>query len=200
MLGRMLLELGDVAQAIMRLEAALLLDPTSVAPEFELARAHALLGEWAQVDEIHARPQLDALTRAISRARLALWRRERAPVAPADTPPDSYQRLWCEVLTTPSLSPDQRAWMRGRTDKATGRLRTLFWQRNAEVLAFVGDGDAALDAVEQTLAVGLIDLTWIDRCPLFDDARTSPRWRPVRAALAERIAPIAAALDVTVQP
>ena len=50
---------------------------------------------------------------------------------PEATPPDSYQRLWCGVLTTPVLDDAQRAFMHNRTATAAGRLRTLFWQRNA---------------------------------------------------------------------
>ena len=68
MLGRTLLELGDAPQAIMRLEAALLLDPTSVAPEFELARAHALLGDWVRADEIHGSARSSTARPARTRA------------------------------------------------------------------------------------------------------------------------------------
>ena len=196
MLGRLLLELGDARQAISRLEAALLFDPTSVAPEFELARAHALLGEWAKCDEILARPSLNAGTGAISRARFALWRKAPAPVAPEATPPSSYQRLWAQVLTVPRLDDEQRAFMSERTTTAKGRLRALFLQRNAEVFAFVGDTEAAMTAVSEAFDAGLIDILWIDRCPLFAEMQVDTRWSPLRDRVMERIRPIADTLGV----
>ncbi len=196
MLGRILLEIGDPDQAIARLEAALSLDPTAVAPEFELARAHAAVGDWARCDEILARPLLDADSRNISRARFALWRRAAAPCASDTTPPDSYQRLWCQVLEKPTLDDAQRAFMSHRTRTAGKRLRALFWQRNAEVFAFVGDVEHALDSFEGALDAGLIDVLWADRCPVFDAMHASPRWPALRARLGARVKPIAEALGV----
>lgn len=196
MLGRILLEIGDPDQAIARLEAALSLDPTAVAPEFELARAHAAVGDWPRCDDVLARPLLDEGSRNISRARFALWRHAPAPCAPDATPPDSYQRLWCQVLTTPALDDSQRAFMSNRTRTAGKRLRALFWQRNTEVYAFVGDVEQALASFEGALDAGLIDVLWADRCPVFDAMRASPRWPALRARLVERVTPIPHALSV----
>jgi serine/threonine-protein kinase len=197
MLGRILLEIGDARQAISRLEAALSFDPTAVAPEFELARAHALLGDWAKCDEILTRPSLNAGTGAISRARFALWRALPPPVPPDATPANSYQRLWCQILTTRALDEGQRAFMNERTTTAAGRLRALFWQRNAEVLAFVGEHEAALRAVFGAIDAGLIDILWVDRCPLLADLRTDPRWAELRTRVVERVRPIAEVLGFT---
>jgi serine/threonine-protein kinase len=196
MLGRIMLEVVDPQKAIERLEAALALDPSSVAPEFELVRAHALLGDWKKCDEILARPMLDPATLAIQRARLALWRRAPAPVATDTTPPDSYQRLWCGVLTTPKLDDAQRAFMENRTSTTNGRLRTLFWQRNAEVFAFVGEIDHALDATEGAYDSGLFDVLWADRCPILEPLRANARWPALRSKIADRAAPIAAVLGL----
>ena len=199
MLGRLLLEIGDARQAITRLEAARLYDPTSIAPEFELARGHALLGEWEKCDEILSRPSLDAGTGAISRARFALWRGASAPVPPDATPPNSYQRLWCQVLTRRRLDDEQRAFMTERTTTAAGRLRALFWQRNTEVFAFVGEKESALNGVLCAFDAGLIDILWIDRCPLLAELRDDDRWASLRGRVIERVLPIADALGVTVQ-
>ena len=139
---------------------------------------------------------LDAASRNISRARFALWRRAPAPAPPETTPADTYQRLWCQVLTSPALDDEQRAFMTKRTETAGKRLRALFWQRNAEIFAFVGEVDRALDSFSGALDAGLIDVLWADRCPLFDALRASPRWPPLRERLADRVAPIARALGV----
>jgi serine/threonine-protein kinase len=73
--------------------------------------------------------------------------------------------------------------------KVTGRVRRrpiFFRQMRAEMCAYSGDHDAALTALEEAAALGLIDLVWLDRCPLFEPLRVAARFAQVRAGVAAR--------------
>jgi serine/threonine-protein kinase len=95
------------------------------------------------------------------------------------------------------LTDAQLEFMGERARKAGGRLRGLFLQRNAEVFAYFGEVGHTLECVDAALDAGLIDLLWLDRCPLFDNVRLDARWPTLRARLVERVTPIAAELNVT---
>ena len=75
--------------------------------------------------------------------------------------------------------------------KVTGRVRRrplFFRQLKAEALAYVGDEGGALAAIEDAASLGLLDLVWMDRCPLFQAMRGSRRFAEARAQVAERAA------------
>jgi len=77
---------------------------------------------------------------------------------------------------------------------ASGRIRALLIQRNAEIHAYMGELDGALAAIERAVTSGLIDVAWLELCPLFDDLRADPRYAVVHATLTERAAGIRDAL------
>jgi serine/threonine-protein kinase len=56
----------------------------------------------------------------------------------------------------------------------------------AEMLAFTGRDDSALQKIVEAEALGLIDLTWMDRCPLLAPMRSSPAFVAVRDRVAAR--------------
>jgi serine/threonine-protein kinase len=77
--------------------------------------------------------------------------------------------------------------------KVTGRVRRrpiFYRQLKAEALAYVGQAEAASAAIEDAASLGLIDIVWVDRCPLFDALKDSPVFAKARArvaALATRV-------------
>jgi serine/threonine-protein kinase len=76
------------------------------------------------------------------------------------------------------------------------RRRAFFRQLKAEVLAYVGDAEAMLLALEEAEEAGLFDITWLDRCPLFEEYRGATRFQAVRAKVAERAAEVIGALGL----
>jgi serine/threonine-protein kinase len=112
LIGIILMEVGDLDQAVARLDAAQAFDP-GLHTWFDAARALALAGRW---DEANARLALtddDPLTQAgkiALRARLSLWRPEFGTVleVPVDLPellPTAYARVAAHVIANRSLSP-----------------------------------------------------------------------------------------------
>jgi serine/threonine-protein kinase len=190
MLGRLLAEVGAIDEAVLRLRIALELDPTLISAHQDLARIYAMEGDWLEVDR-----QLDAisptepsLARDVMRARLALWRRSTPPIPV--TEPNTFLRLYVDVSSTGRLDTQHRELMTARADGASARLRPLFFQRNAEVYAFVQDRDSACGAIHKAIDSGLIDLQWLDRCPLFTELRTDVRWPALREEVATRAADV----------
>ncbi len=205
LLGRILLEVGRPAEAMSHLRSALAIDPSDIAPRFELSRAHALLGQW---DESTALLDLPApgpggrMSKFIFRSRLCLWRGEGHP--DLDDPPElgpemgllARPRELLEILTTRELPDSVREMLEvgaQRGDKGS-RRRTLFFQLNAEIFAYVFEVDHALDAIGHAVESGLLDIVWMDRCPVLAPVRTDPRFAPLRAEVLGRARPVVAAL------
>jgi hypothetical protein len=136
-------------------------------------------------------PADPSVPRPTLRARLALWR--KVPVVIENVPADSYTRQYQEVLASPVLRDDQRAFMEQRVKNTKGRLKLLFLQRNTEIYAFVGDAASALEAADAAVKGGLIDLLGMARCPALAVLRSDPRWAALREVVASRAAQIVAA-------
>ncbi len=202
LLGRILLEAGLVNEAVFRLETALSLDPGELFPRWELARGRALLGDWAAAGALLDLPTEDPSSRfhkAIMRARFGLW--HRAPFVIDELPhgmenvPVQYARLYRDVLATSRLSDEQRAFLRSTADGSEpgSRLRPLFLQMYAEILAFLGEDDALFRTLASAVEAGLFDALWMQRCAVLDRARADARFAPLRARVEERAAGVIAA-------
>jgi tetratricopeptide (TPR) repeat protein len=195
--GRILLEVGRPEEGIAFLERALLLEPRAGRARGDVVRAHALLGEWADVEPIYAwNPSDEAGQNAVwaLRARMALWRGDAAWAAKAlaEMPPTLAFRPavegLCGVITT-GVVPESFLALIDSLGKVTGRVRRrpiFFRQLRAEVLASVGDEGGALAAIEDAASLGLIDTVWVDHCPLFRAMRGSRRFAEARQNVAER--------------
>ncbi|WP_437965297.1 protein kinase [Sorangium sp. So ce260] len=202
LLGRLLLEAGLVDEAVFRLDTALTLDPGELFPRWELARGRALLGDWAAAGALLDMPAEDPSSRfhkAIMRARFGLWR--SAPFPLDDLPlstenvPIQYARIYRDVLATSRLSDEQRAFLRSKADGSEpgSRLRPLFLQMHAEILAFLGENDALFGTLASAVEAGLFDALWMQRCAVLDRARADARFAPLRARVEERAAAVVAA-------
>jgi len=193
MLGRLLLEAGALDEAMVRLQIAINIDPTLLSARHDLSRAYGFRGEWDLADE-----QFDAMAQGLAaadlaRTRLALWR-GKPPKLAAPPPAGSFAELYLEVARTKVLTEEQRAFVLHRSNAAAARLRPLFFQRSAEVFAFVHDLDAAIASTRAAIDSDLIDLAWMDLCPLLAPLRADPRWGPLRAVVAERAAALLAVI------
>ncbi|WP_437332937.1 protein kinase domain-containing protein [Sorangium sp. So ce394] len=203
LLGRILLEAGLVDEAVFRLDTALSLDPGELFPRWELARGRALVGDWAGAGVLLDTPAEDPSSRfhkAIMRARFGLWRGAPYPIddllpLSAENVPVQYARIYRDVLATSRLSDEQRAFLRAKSDGSEpgSRLRPLFLQMEAEILAFLGEDDAFFRTLASAVEAGLFDALWMQRCAVLDRARPSARFAPLRARVEERAAAVVAA-------
>jgi len=208
LLGRLLLEAGRVPDAVRRLEAGLGLDPRLAMARWELIRLAALDGDWARFDRLmDAAPASERHTRWSLQVRFAGWRRDAAELARLDaTLPDEP----AIPATQRGLLLDVLAAYCGRHDRAEPVITTLsamaasptlnprsaqwFMQLAAEVAAFVGPPERALAVLERAAEVGVFDLLWFDRCPVFADLREAPSYRRAREQVRARADAVADAV------
>jgi serine/threonine-protein kinase len=168
-----------------------------VFPYVDLCRAYALLGDEPRTRDMLARlRRRDGTHHRLSVHRLGLWR--GAPYDYDPAPPDEFSRntvfnsVMQSALAHGTLGPDEWAFLDGRvTDAFYGRrAKRLFQQIRAEVAAVTGDAERVRDSVEGSVAEGLVDLAWIDRCPVFTAYRHQAWWGAARDAVHRRVAPI----------
>jgi hypothetical protein len=197
----MLLELdGALDDAIALLEQARWANPRLPSTHVDLVRGHALRGDWDRVDELQRNPGTEsAPAQMISWARMALWRGTHVPDVRADTP-GLARFKWAsdsigEVIRDGVLTPENAARWRHRASliPAGSRLRRYFAQLGAEMALRVGAEPFAWEMLDDAVAHGFLDVTWLDRMPLLDAMRSAPRFAEIRAVALERGAPQLAA-------
>jgi serine/threonine-protein kinase len=204
-LGRILSDAGALDQAVERLEASLKLDPTHTEPRYDLARAHALLGNWDEADQLLALPIDEGpteITGTFARLRLGLWRRgvlrpggappEGAPLDP--DPPRSVIRAWEWLHATGRLHSQHHTFFQEMTASQSPRLRSVLAQFYTEALAAGGDTYGARGALEIAVDAGLYDVSWMDRCPLLDRLRGDAPWHDLLERVRGRASAITRAL------
>jgi len=70
-----------------------------------------------------------------------------------------------------------------------GHRRLVFFQQiTAEVAVASKENDDALNAIERGITTGLVDIMWLDHCPLFVELRAHARFIALRATVEERAA------------
>jgi eukaryotic-like serine/threonine-protein kinase len=200
-IGRLLLEIGNLRDALPRVRMAMRIDARAVTLQWEVARAWALLGEWDQFDAIVAeirRRTTGFIGRFAGRVRHAAWRGDVS----------AFEALEEEFETTPNAAIFDQRLSRALLDvyhlgrygevratlaeacgaKSSPSLRRVAFttQLFAEAAAFAGDVPTALGEIERADAAGLIDLHWVDRCPLLERLHAEPRFVAARARVAQR--------------
>ena len=196
--GRMLLEAGEPDKAIACLSAAVALEPSIDMASGDLLRGRALVGDWsayeAAMDEDPPEGALGT-PRWFLLARLTSWRKDPALTAAlrAKVLARSFE-LKNEILAildmcdarapAAAVQAGLDAWANLPSRSKRGPM--FFRQLASELAAFVGDRERALRALEDADAVGLIDLTWVDRCPLLESLHNEPRFQVVRGRVAAR--------------
>jgi hypothetical protein len=161
-------------------------------------RALALKGQWPAVEATLAgwatQPDNSNFYWFMS-ARLAMWRRDAAWAArvrdavqaldfPLKQPVIDFSSLTITGEVNESLTTMAGSW--GKMSSRAVRRPLFFRQLSTEVFAFIGGLDSALDAIESAANIGLIDIAWVDHCPLLDPLRTTPRFTAARAKIADR--------------
>jgi serine/threonine-protein kinase len=72
-------------------------------------------------------------------------------------------------------------------DGETSQRRVaLGMQLRAELAGYLGEVDQVIQSLELGDGAGLVDLFWLDRCPLLREARTDPRFVDLRDRIQQR--------------
>jgi eukaryotic-like serine/threonine-protein kinase len=196
--GRMLLEAGEPARALQYLTAAASLEPSIDLVQGDLLRARALMGDWSAYEaalEDAGPVTAQSNMRFFLLVRLSMWRRDRSVGATLKNLMKGRELTiqeqlagMIEILETGQLPTQTMAvidsW--GRIAGRSRRRPMFFRQLAAEVHAYVGERGKTLQAVKDADTFGLIDVTWTDRCPLFEPFRDDPIFAAARDNIAGR--------------
>jgi len=200
--ARILVEVDSVIEARHHYETAIGLDPGRTQMiAGDLARLDGLQGNWTssdrRIDQMLADPDPPvAQLGAVFLARFAIWRRD-------------LPRLGHAIeLLAPRVSIEStgmfymfNSWREGKPfDRANWehmitsqirptsphRFQIVSLQRMAEFALIIDQMDASMMALRAANDFGLIDVVWMDSCPLFTDLVSDPQFSAVRAEVSAR--------------
>ncbi len=187
-LGSLEAESGRVDQARLRLEQVAARDPEFWLVYMELGRIAALLGDPSEgaalLDRaIDASPDIPLLA---TRARVALWFGDHgtalACARRASGARDEVAIFPFHDFITGRL-PIEEVEARVRStwlDGAVGRRRCLYQQMTIECLCLAGRADLALPHLRDLAEELLVDVLWLDRCPVLEPIRDAPVFEAAR--------------------
>jgi serine/threonine-protein kinase len=198
MLGTLQIESGRAELGIPNVELANELDPAQGWTLLSIARYHALRHRDDEALAILERVERETVGLqqpvAAFRARLAMWRGDRARLEEVmsnygERASRTAELRW--VVANAGLGRFSAAELESRFERAfdpraSARLVGLVRQMMAEALMFAGDVDAAMANIEAAHQRALIDLDWLERCPLLDPLRDRPAFATVRAEVESR--------------
>jgi serine/threonine protein kinase/tetratricopeptide (TPR) repeat protein len=205
MAGRMLVEVDDVSRGRHHFETAMGLDPgRQQVIETDLARLDGLLGNWVAADRtierlIHDPDPPIVQLGSVFQMRLALWRRDFDKVT------EAMRRLVSRLTMGASSQValflkwrdegvfDTDGWQKyianivaeSKTD-VPSRHHLIILQRLVELASIMGRTDELYEAMAIAADLGLIDVVWMDNCPLFADIRSEPRFLALRNQVGDR--------------
>ncbi|MFV8755675.1 protein kinase domain-containing protein [Nannocystaceae bacterium ST9] len=198
-LGRLQLEAGRPDEGVRHLELAFDLDPALVFALPEIARYHALRGDVEGYRRVLER-YLDASGREGSMAsimlmvRVASWNRDQPELErQVAIMRSASMRTFAlthfgELLVEARVDAETiRAMIEGVLPLARNpRFAALVRQLGAELAGFHRFDDLAMHYVGEAAAGVLVDLDWLDRCPLLAALRERPEWPQARQLVRAR--------------
>ena len=187
-------EIGLIEEAKRHIEMAMKIDPSSAFAAFELSRIHALAGEWGEASAIIDRmvvTETSAVGAEVSAAglRYLLWQRnidgarERLNSRTTENVGPLTKHLLSLTLNGQLERGEVSTASRAAASVGSFRRRTLLHQLEAETAGIARDVDWFVEALQLADESQLIDIVWLDKCPLFTEFHSDPRVR----AIAERI-------------
>ncbi|EYF04248.1 protein kinase domain-containing protein [Chondromyces apiculatus] len=192
LLASILLEAGEVGDGQRWCESALNLDPSTPLAHASLTRLYALQGRWKEADtELSAAAQLGSEQWPI-RARYLLWRRDVSKAEGLLRDLDEQMhvpgmaRALLQIMREGRIPGNTPQMLSAEMSHHAPRRRAFMHQLRAEVHGFVGDTEEVLNEIQRAIDAALIDLLWLDRCPMLDEARQHPRFAALHAVVKRR--------------
>ncbi len=200
-LGGMLTEMGRIDEGRKRLEAAKRLDPTTLGFLVEARRDLLLKGDWGEagdtIDQVELSDhpliaQMQFVRFAAYRNRIDEIRRIKESMRSQPADPFGVDKVVIGLaefyLGEVPFQASYDALTSGVGASGVSARRYCFaMQLKAEVAGFAGRPELAHEAIEFADKRSLIDLLWLDHCPLLSDVRADPRYVPLRERVAERV-------------
>ncbi|HVK66051.1 MAG TPA: protein kinase [Polyangium sp.] len=196
LIGMILSESGPLDEATRVLETARSLDPAAPSVSRNLARVAVLRGdrEGAQKHLEQVRTVEGEFAYFAGVSRYAIWYRdeellmsvaERLRNVKIDAP---IQRAIRDALLD-KISPfDSAVFQQAMANNEGGWRRTAYFRQvEVELALYVGDVARAVGSIMPCAQSGLIDLLWMDRCPLLEPLRGTPEFQAARMIVDERV-------------
>jgi TolB-like protein/tRNA A-37 threonylcarbamoyl transferase component Bud32 len=198
-LGRLQMEAAQPEKGLRHLTLALELDPQLEWCHVDIARQRALEGDVASFQEHIGRTfaRYEGMRTAVRlyEMRVGAWTRDldmvRRALAHIDGNSEIDAVRIMHAYGPALLEPYDGEALAGFHAYATknlqnGRLLTLVYQLWSEQTAFWSDRERTLAHLEAAVDLALVDLAWLDGCPLFDFLREEPRFIEVRSRVRAR--------------
>jgi serine/threonine-protein kinase len=171
--ARMLIECDRIDEGCAIFERSTALETTAESLHIELGRAAALKGHWERAwQHLNLCPPGDVRATALH-ARLLVWQRRS----------DEAEAFLKARIAAPVTASTHAAMFegqlpgRGEPDPLRLRRDSFLLQLRTEVLASRGQLEEALDLLMKLSGLGIFDIAWVDRLPLFAPLRDEARWR-----------------------
>jgi serine/threonine-protein kinase len=201
--GLLACEAGATTLGERDLETALRLAPKQVLTLVHLARARALDRDRARAFELLDRADAespDNLAVVVTRVQAATWCAD-----PGDLKHERTRAIVDAHTATGAFAHAARAIAQHDEDVGIGqlvalagtkgtttRMRTWIMKAVAEARALSGDAPSAISALQTAASSGMIDASWLDRCPSLDPLRKLSGFADVRATVQRRASAVAA--------
>jgi TolB-like protein/Flp pilus assembly protein TadD len=198
-LGGILLEAGAIDDAIVHLEGARALDPSSMSAA-DLARAFVFQGRDSDAEAMLATMHAAPLFGQIWTARFRMWRGQRSELVPTISPsmPHTvirFGQIAARIVGTQTVDAADLHELISTARTESVRLRASRFQFIAEFLMFANRPDEALAMVEESVAAKLQDYQWVQHCPMLAPLRERPRFVELAAIVADRARAVVAAVQ-----
>ena len=213
-IGRFLVEVRREALGVKTLRKALAIDPQLAHARHAIARVHALAGDFAAAhEELGPVPSTagDFVPYILLKGRIALWQDDRnaadaldAAIAAADASGflTAFSRLSLTNIARVARYRARDTQLTAAIDQTlplggaySPRRIAYHAQLRTETKLAIGLESEALLDLRVADSNGLIDVSWLDQCALFDNVRQWSDFQIVRDATATRAERVAQILD-----
>lgn len=194
LLGALECEIGRTERGRERLELAWALSP-DVTTTYALALHYALHGRYDDFDRVMSRSDglRDSTGLLVLDIRVASWRRDDARltrgierlagITHGEASFEAYSRVLLRKI--PFVEADER-FSAVASSPTNMRARALLLQLGAEAFALHGEVAFAERYLTAAAESSLLDLDWLERCPVLAPLRGSPAYAAARNAVAAR--------------
>jgi len=205
-----LIEAGRWERGLATLRRALSIDGALAQARHAIGRGYALMGDYDSAFEAlgpFPTGEHDIPPYVLMRGRFALWRKDRADAAAlteqllrssANEIGKFRMAALLAIARTGTVSDEGVAQIEASLPlevRYQPRRIAFHAQVRTEVKLGGGRVDEALADLRAADANGLVDVLWLDRCPLFDTVRDRPEFIAIRKSTADRAERVAEILD-----